>query len=80
MAKKKKEKTIWVDDGRSLADLSGIDHPRLTRSKYMPGASAKEKWATYWNAVKMMFVPMLITMTAIGVIYLVIWFTMFLMA
>lgn len=78
MAKKKKEKTIWVDDGRSLADLSGIDHPRLTRSKYVPGSSAKDKWSTYWNAVKMMFVPMLVTMTAIGVIYMIIWFVMFL--
>ena len=76
----KKKKTVWVDDGRTIADMSGIDHPRLSRSKYAPGSSAKDKWSTYWNAVRMMFVPMLVTMTAIGVIYLVIWLIMFLIA
>jgi len=74
----KKKKTVWVDDGRTIADMSGIDHPRLSRNRYAPGSSAKDKWATYWNAVKMMFVPMLVTMTAIGVIYLIIWFVLFL--
>ena len=74
----KKKKTVWVDDGRTIADMSGIDHPRLSQNRYAPGSSAKEKWATYWNAVKMMFVLMLVTMTAIGVIYLIIWFVLFL--
>ena len=76
----KKKKTIWVDDGRTIADMSGIDHPRLSRSRYAPTSTAKEKWNTYWNAVKMMFVPMIITMTVIGVIYLIIWLVMFLIA
>lgn len=73
MAKKKKEKVVYVDDGRTIADMSGIDAPRLTRSKYAPGSSAKDKWNTYWGAVKMMFVPMLVTLTALGVIYMIMW-------
>ena len=79
MAKDKKKKTVYVDDGRTLADMSGLNHPRLTRSKYTPGSTAKEKWDTYWNAVKMMFVPMLFVMTGIAVIYLIMWLIFFLM-
>ena len=74
---KKKKKTVYVDDGRSLADMSGIQHPRLTKNKYAPRSSAKDKWSTYWQAVKMMIVPMLITMTAIAVIYMILWFVFF---
>ena len=73
MAKKKKEKVVYVDDGRTIADMSGIDKPRLTRSRYVPGSSAKDKWDTYWNAVRMMFIPMLVTLTALGVIYMIMW-------
>ena len=79
MAREKKKRTVWVDDGRTLADMSGINHPRMTRNKYGPRATAKEKWATYWNAVRMMFVPMLVVMTAIAVIYFIMWFVFFLL-
>lgn len=75
MAKKqKKEKTVWVDDGRSFADMSGIGGPRLSKSH----STAKEKWDTYWNAVKMMFVPMLTVIVALGVIYMILYFIMLL--
>lgn len=73
MAKKKKEKVVYVDDGRTLADMSGIDAPRLSGSKFRNGSTAKDKWNTYWAAVRMMFVPMLVTMAALAVIYLIMW-------
>lgn len=77
MAKKeKKEKTVWVDDGRSFADMSQVGGPRL--GKRYSTSTAKEKWDTYWAAVKMMFVPMLTVITALGVIYLVLYFIMLL--
>lgn len=79
MAKKKKEKVVYVDDGRTIADMSGVDAPRLSRSKYAPGSTAKDKWNTYWNAVKMMFGPMMVTITALGVIYLIMWFVFWLL-
>ena len=79
MAKEKKKKTVYVDDGRTIADMSGLNHPRLTRSKYTPHSTAKEKWDTYWNAVRMMFVPMLFVITGIAVIYMIMWLVFFLM-
>ena len=75
MAKKKKEKIIYVDDGRTVADMSGVSGPRLgNRNPAAPRASAKEIWKTYWNAVKMMIGPMLIFIAVITAAYLITWF------
>ena len=70
---KKKEKITYVDDGRTIADMSNVTGPwdHMSRPKYVPGPSFKEAWKTYWNAVRMMFVPMLVTVAGIGVIYLI---------
>ena len=66
---KKKEKITYIDDGRTLADMSGLSSPRLTRNPIKPSPRAKEVWATYWNAVKMMFLPMLAVIGGLVVIY-----------
>jgi len=70
----KKNKVTYVDDGRTIADMSGIGGPRLHRNPNAPRSSGKDKWDTYWNAVKMMFVPMLVTLAVIclafGIAYL----------
>ena len=73
MEKKKKEKITYVDDGRTIADMSGVTGGRnyIPRSRYMPGPSFKQAWKTYWNAVRMMLVPMLVTIAGIGLIYLI---------
>ena len=72
---KKKEKIQYVDDGRTIADMSGITGPRLgKRNPYQPRPSAKEIWNTYWNAVKMMIVPMITVACALGVIYMILYF------
>ena len=72
---KKKEKITYVDDGRTIADMSNVTGGRgcFSRPKYVPGPSFKEAWKTYWNAVRMMFVPMLVTLLGIGVIYVIVW-------
>lgn len=81
MGKKKKEKITYIDDGRTIADMSGVKSgPRLGgRNPYRPRPKAKEVWKTYWNAVKMMFTPMLVVIVALGVIYMIIYFIFFLM-
>ena len=72
---KKKEKVVYIDDGRTIADMSGVSGPRLSnRTPGRPSPSFKEVWKTYWNAVKMMVVPMITVMCALGVIYMIIWF------
>ncbi|MBQ2892659.1 MAG: hypothetical protein IJE24_00835 [Oscillospiraceae bacterium] len=66
---KKKEKITYVDDGRTLADMSGLSGTRLTRSAGKPASRFKEAWKTYWNAVRMMFLPMLAVIGALVVLY-----------
>ena len=63
--KEKKPKVKYIDDGSTIADMSNVgygSHGRGARCS----SSAKEKWQTYWEAVKMMFVPMLIVIGIIG--------------
>ena len=75
MGKKKKEKIIYVDDGRTIADMSGVQSgPRLFRESSRPRPRAKEVWKTYWTAVKMMILPMLVVVCGMIVVYLILYF------
>ncbi len=72
----KKEKVTYIDDGRTLADMSNVGSHRLGNGSHSaPRPRAKDVWSTYWGAVKMMFLPMLATIGAIcvifGVLYLI---------
>ena len=82
-AKKKKKQVKYVDDGRTIVDMSGVSGvrplggtpgtgkgaPRRTRE----GNTLKDQAKTYFSAVKKMFIPMLITMAAISVIFLLLY-------
>ena len=72
--KKKKEKIHYIDDGRTLADMSGVSGPRLGGSSTRPRPDPKDVWSTYWGAVKMMFVPMLVVICALVIIYMILYF------
>lgn len=69
---KKKEKVTYVDDGRTLADMSGVSPGgRLSnRNPYRPSPKFKDVWHTYWAAVKMMIKPMLVVIAALAIVYL----------
>ena len=84
--KKKKEKIIYVDDGRTLADMSNVSRTavflpqkftdngrraerRQARKEYR--ASVKEQLATFFNAMKMMFLPMLAVIGCMVGVYLI---------
>ena len=69
----KKEKITYIDDGRTVADMSGLDSARgfRKRNPYTPHPKFKEVWKTYWSAVRMMLVPMAVVVAAMAVIYLV---------
>ena len=83
MAKKdkaKKKKVYYVDDGRTVADMSGVSGPRLgRRNPSAPKVSYKDAWHTYWSAVKMMLGPMLFVICGLGVAYMIIYLIFFLM-
>ena len=69
--KQKKEKITYIDDGRTIADMSDLPD-RFAWAKKGTTSSPKDIWNTYWNAVRMMFLPMLVVIGFIVVIYLII--------
>ena len=76
--KPKKEKILYIDDGRSLADFSALDGKKKTaerrsnQSLRQPPRLA-DCARTYWEAVKMMFIPCLVTIGIIGVAFFIMW-------
>lgn len=72
MAKKKKEKITYVDDGRTIADMSNLSNRSNNWTKRGTTSSPKDIWRTYWSAVKMMIKPMLVTIGFICAVFLII--------
>lgn len=74
--RKKKEKVVYVDDGRTIADMSGVrggfSVPK--QEACCPRATLKEQWQTYKAATKIMLRPMLVVVAGIIVIYLLLTF------
>lgn len=72
--KKKKEKIVYVDDGSTIADMSGVSGGFGRRAPYKPRVSLKTQWETYLGAVKMMITPMLAVIVGLCIIYMVLSF------
>ena len=66
--KKKKNKVKYVDDGRTIADMSSVYGGRRYGEKRQK-SSLKEILSTYFSAVKMMIVPMFIALGALCLIF-----------
>lgn len=65
--KKEKQKITYIDDNSTIADMSGTKkHVNKSKSTF------KEKWKTYTATVKKMVMPMLITLLAFSLVYLLI--------
>ena len=78
MSKKdKKKKVTYIDDGRTIADMSGVGRRKPEKGLEnldRPKSNFKAQWNTYWSTVKMMFLPMLVVMGFICVLFLILWF------
>lgn len=75
--KAKKEKITYIDDGSSIADMSGVPKGKsnlFSSNSYKPRSTLKEQFRTYIEACKMMFLPMLVVMGFICVLFLLLWF------
>ena len=70
---KKKEKITYIDDGRTIADMSNVRGGYLSRSDGRPRASLREQWGTFWSAMKMMFLPMLVVVGGLILAYILLW-------
>ena len=80
--KKKKEKITYVDDGSTLADMSGLKgntplrrsvQPSYEKQKREPTTRAGAIWQTYIVAVRTMIGPMLVVLGGVSVIFFLIW-------
>ncbi len=73
--KHKKTKPVYIDDGSTIADMSGVggSRPALERNQSHPRASYKEMFQTYISAVRMMFFPMLAVLGIIALAYLIVY-------
>lgn len=80
--KKKKEKIVYIDDGSTIADMSGVKRKPLIRpessmyggkQRREPTTRAGRIWQTYKAAVRAMIGPMLITLGGVSVIFFIIW-------
>ena len=66
----KKEKITYVDDGRTIADMSCFTEKKAKNTR--SGSSFKEIWQTYWDATRMMFLPMLVMIGFLTVLFLIV--------
>lgn len=72
--KKKKQKTVYIDDGSTIANMSGIGYSRPTRLEgARPNASLKEQFKTYTEAVRMMFLPMCAVLGLLALAFLIVY-------
>ena len=71
--KKKKEKIIYVDDGRTLADMSGVQSGAGKYFKAGPqyNGTFREKMGTFWAAFKMMLLPTAVFCGALLLIFVI---------
>lgn len=76
--KDKKEKTIYIDDGRTIADMSGLPQ-RAAWTKKGTTSSFKDIWRTYWQATKMMLLPTLVAVGILALAYLIVTLIFYLM-
>ena len=78
---RKKEKITYIDDGRTIADMSNVTPSTgfYKRNAYTSRPKFKEVWKTYWGAVKMMLVPMVVVIAALVVVYLLMTLAFYLM-
>ena len=85
--KQKKPKITYIDDGRTIADMSALggigskrsaptrpdqkNAPRLLRGRH---STLREQADTFLSAMRMMFLPMLVAIAIITLAFLVMWF------
>ena len=66
--KEKKVKVIYYDDGSTVADMSGTRKQKTPRQR----ATFKEQARTFLAVMKKMVIPMLATLAALTIVYIII--------
>lgn len=68
--KKKKEKVTYVDDGRTLYDMSALGGGR---GMNVGKGTWRDRTRTYFTAVKQMIIPMFVTIGIICLVFGILW-------
>ena len=68
--KMKKKKTIYIDDGRKIADMSYMGS---NSGSFYQGSGFREKLRTYFDSVKLMLLPMLVTLGLVSLSFLILY-------
>ena len=79
---KKKEKIVYVDDGSTIFDMSGLDSTkRFSKNRQQPTSrpvKQPSRWKaivqTYFDSVRMLLLPMLVFVGVICILFLILWF------
>ena len=72
--KEKKEKPVYVDDGRTIADMSGVERGASRFFSDTPSYSSfRDKWTTFWGAFRMMLLPTLVFGAALALLFGIMW-------
>ena len=74
---KKKEKIVWVDDGRTVADMSGVGSALNSSPKAPKNVRAhsplREKLRTFFDTMGFMLLPTLCIMALVAAAFLIFW-------
>lgn len=73
--KEKKAKTVYVDDGRTIADMSGIQGgaSKFFRDNGPSYTSFKDKMTTFFDAFCMMLLPTAVFGAGLAVVFGIAW-------
>ncbi len=75
--KQKKTKVTYIDDGRTIADMSSLGGGKRQSSGQSLGSSGKNRFSdcanTYFSAMRMMIKPMFITLGILALTFFLIW-------
>ena len=66
--KPKEQKIIYIDDGSTIADMSGTYKTR--DGKAPPRTTFREKMQTFFSVMKKMVLPCLVTLIAFTLVFL----------
>lgn len=69
--KKKKEKVTYVDDGRTICDMSSLGSGN--NSLHVGKGTWRDRTRTYFAAVKQMIIPMFVTIGIICLVFGILW-------
>ncbi len=76
--KKKKEKITYIDDGRTISDMSnvgtGFSRSKEKKQGKRVSPMGETPWQTYIRSVRQMFLPMLAVLGIIALAFLLMYF------